>query len=145
VAEATGLVAEVRAEGIAMVDPEDELTDIKMLAQGMQSHATLLLAELIAARPDGVRRSDVGPGSEYLLVANALASLRALRLISLDHGDALDRLDRRDEPLVTARPAIARYALAEPARPDRQSLPDLPLVASAANQRPKERRHDTPH
>ena len=125
IADLTGLVAEIRAEGIAMVDPDDELTDVKMPAQGMQSHLTLLLAEHIAERTDGVRRSELhaltrrlavehksywrknatDPGAEVDLVAVALSALVALKLATVGDGP---------DPLVTTRPAIARYALAEP-------------------------------
>src|SRR5699024_2078225 len=48
-AEATGLVPELRAEGIALVDPDDHLTDVRMPEQGTDGHATLLLAEQLAA------------------------------------------------------------------------------------------------
>jgi uncharacterized protein (TIGR02678 family) len=125
ITELTGLVAEVRAEGIAMVDPDDELTDVKMPAQGMQSHLTLLLAEHIARQPAGVRLCDLhaltrelaiehksywrknaaDPGAELDLVAAALSALVGLKLVTVGAGP---------EPLVTPRPAIARYALAEP-------------------------------
>lgn len=125
ITEITGLLAEVRGEGIAMVDPDDELTDVKMPAQGMQSHLTLLLATHIAGQPDGVRRSELhlltrklaeqhrsfwrknatDPGAEVELVDTALAALAALRLVTVD-----DQVDAT----VTARPAIGRYALAEP-------------------------------
>ncbi|WP_448700288.1 DUF2398 family protein [Streptomyces avidinii] len=47
--ELTGLVAEVRAEGIAMVDPEDDLTDVRMPESGTRGHVTLLLAEYLTA------------------------------------------------------------------------------------------------
>lgn len=125
ITEATGLLAEVRAEGIAMVDPDDELTDVKMPAQGMQSHLTLLLAAHIAEHDRGValdelhiltrklaaehkaywRKSATDPGAEVDLVDVALAALVALKLVTVDAGE--DRL-------VRARPAIARYALAAP-------------------------------
>ena len=125
ISQLTGLVAEVRAEGIAMVDPVDELTDVRMPAEGMQSHLTLLLAEQIAAADGGVRVSELhrrtrqlahehrsywrkhatDPGAEVDLVAAALDALRALKLITVEPAD---------DPLVIARPAIARYALAEP-------------------------------
>jgi uncharacterized protein (TIGR02678 family) len=48
IAELTGLVAEVRAEGIAMVDPHDDLTDVRMPETGTEGHVTLLLAEHLA-------------------------------------------------------------------------------------------------
>ncbi len=49
ITELTGLVAEVRAEGIAMVDPQDDLTDVRMPETGTEGHVTLLLAEHLAA------------------------------------------------------------------------------------------------
>jgi uncharacterized protein (TIGR02678 family) len=52
VAELTGLVPEVRAEGIAMVDPDDDLTDVRMPDVGTDGHVTLLLAEHLARRVD---------------------------------------------------------------------------------------------
>jgi len=48
VSELTGLVAEVRAEGIAMVDPDDDMTDVRMPDVGTDGHVTLLLAEHLA-------------------------------------------------------------------------------------------------
>ena len=47
--EATGLVAELRAEGIALVDPDDQLTDLRMPEQGTDGHVTLLVAEQLAS------------------------------------------------------------------------------------------------
>lgn len=125
ISEMTGLVAEVRAEGIAMVDPDDELTDVRMPAQGTESHHTLLLAEHIAAQPDGVpvsrleeltrelarrhesywRKDATRPGAEHALVALALEALRSLRLITVTPGD---------DPLVVGRPAIHRFKVAQP-------------------------------
>ncbi|WP_422771274.1 TIGR02678 family protein [Plantactinospora sp. WMMC1484] len=125
ITQLTGLVAEVRSEGIAMVDPADELTDVRMPAEGMQSHLTLLLAERIASAGRGVNVSELhrhtralarehrsywrkhatDPGAEVDLVTTALEALRALKLVTVEPGA---------DPLVHARPAIARYALAEP-------------------------------
>jgi uncharacterized protein (TIGR02678 family) len=47
--EATGLVGEVRREGIALVDPEGLLTDESMPEEGTEGHVTLLVAEFLAA------------------------------------------------------------------------------------------------
>lgn len=49
-AEATGLVAEQRAEGTALVDEGADLSDIALPAEGTESHATLLVAEYLAGR-----------------------------------------------------------------------------------------------
>jgi uncharacterized protein (TIGR02678 family) len=46
--EATGLTPESRAEGLALVDADGELTDIEMPAEGTEAHATLLVADFLA-------------------------------------------------------------------------------------------------
>ena len=129
ISEQTGLVAEVRAEGIAMVDPRDELTDVRMPEVGTDGHVALLVTEYLAARAgdDGTgcpvselhavvrrlanehsaywRRSTRDPGAEVGLVEHALERLSALHLIRRA-GDAIHPL-----------PALARFALAEPTLP----------------------------
>lgn len=119
--DATGLIAEVRAEGIAMVDPHDELTDIRMPEQRTDGHLTLLVAEYLAevgtapiadlhefVRDAAAehraywRRGVTDPGAEVELVAGALERLTALSLAE------------RSGSTVIALPAIARYALDEP-------------------------------
>ncbi|WP_190815644.1 TIGR02678 family protein [Saccharopolyspora pogona] len=123
ITELTGLVAEARAEGIAMVDPFDDLTDVRMPESGTEGHATLLLAEHLAQHPNRAlsleelhrylrrkadehrtywRRNATDPGAEVELTENALGRLEALRLV-----------DRADG-FVTALPALSRYALADP-------------------------------
>lgn len=122
ITELTGLVAEVRAEGIAMVDPHDDLTDVRMPESGTEGHATLLLAEYLAGATEPVpltdlhvhlramavvhgsywRRAATVAGSEVELAELALARLRALRLVERS-GDTV-------RPL----PALARYAVGEP-------------------------------
>ncbi len=67
ISELTGLVAEVRAEGIAMVDPDDDLTDVRMPDTGTDGHVTLLLAEHLARRAGETAgtpaaRSSIGGG-----------------------------------------------------------------------------------
>jgi uncharacterized protein (TIGR02678 family) len=123
IGELTGLVAEARAEGIAMVDPLDDLTDVRMPESGTEGHVTLLVGEFLAARAGRAvavgeihehiraqahehrqywRRSACEPGAETELTATALDRLTALGLVGVDG------------TLVTARPALARYAVAEP-------------------------------
>ncbi|MEV0493348.1 TIGR02678 family protein [Streptomyces atratus] len=121
ITELTGLVAEVRAEGIAMVDPDDDLTDVRMPDQGTHGHVTLLLAEYLAAAPGPVTaerlehrvrelaaahgafwaKSAREPGTETELVGQAVARLAALGLVS------------RTADGVTPRPALSRYAVGE--------------------------------
>jgi hypothetical protein len=56
--EATGLVAEQRAEGLALTDTSGQLTHVAMPAEGTDAHAPLLVAEHLAYRQ---RESDVNP------------------------------------------------------------------------------------
>jgi uncharacterized protein (TIGR02678 family) len=129
ISERTGLVAEIRAEGIAMVDPRDELTDVRMPEVGTDGHVALLITEYLAARADDDgsgcpvselhalvrrlasehqaywRRSTRDPGAEVGLVEHALERLAALRLI------------RRAGDAVHALPALARFGLAAPTLP----------------------------
>jgi uncharacterized protein (TIGR02678 family) len=64
VSELTGLVAEIRAEGIAMVDPDDDLTDVRMPDTGTDGHVTLLLAEYLAGRLGDGAVAEPGEGAE---------------------------------------------------------------------------------
>ncbi|MDT0341860.1 TIGR02678 family protein [Streptomyces litchfieldiae] len=122
ITELTGLVAEARAEGIAMVDPDDELTDLRMPEQGTDGHATLLIAAHLATvggpRTEGQllvlirqlaekyrsywRKAAAEPAAAAELLAQALDRLAALDLVT------------RDGETVTAKPALVRYALAAP-------------------------------
>jgi uncharacterized protein (TIGR02678 family) len=111
----------MRAEGIAMVDPEDELTDVRMPEQRTDGHVTLLIAEYLARRDQATfdelrafarraaaehqaywRKGVTEPGAETELLAAALEKLSALRLVAVDG------------QVVRSRPAIARFALDEP-------------------------------
>jgi uncharacterized protein (TIGR02678 family) len=124
---ATELKPEMRAEGLALVDPEGELTDAALPAEGTVAHATLLVAEFLAeqARADALRRvpeSEVAaflrraadeygrfwrkaarePGAETELAEQALERLAALKLV------------QRGEGSVRSRPALARFAVGQP-------------------------------
>jgi uncharacterized protein (TIGR02678 family) len=129
IADRAGLVAEIRAEGIAMVDPRDELTDMRMPEVGTDGHVALLITGYLASRvdDDGTgcpvsdlyalvrrlahdhraywRRSTRDPGAEVGLVEHALERLTALRLVSRA-GDVVHPL-----------PALARFGLASPTLP----------------------------
>lgn len=124
--ESTGLSAEQRAEGLALVDEHGELTDVSMPAAGTASHVTLLVAEYLAEanreRPgapvseaainEAVRgmipeygrywtKAAREPGAETELARNALARLVMLRLVRCD-ADGIYPL-----------PALARFALGD--------------------------------
>lgn len=121
IADATGLVPEMRAEGIAMTDPDDELTDVRMPEQRTDGHVTLLVAEHLAARKSATlpelrafvrkaaaehksywRKGVTEPGADAELLGIALEKMTALSLAETD-GDT-----------VRARPALARFAVDEP-------------------------------
>ena len=129
ISDATGLLPELRAEGIAMVDARDELTDVRMPEQRTDGHVTLLLAEYLAAKGRAprsellafVRRAArahatywrkgvTEPGADSELLEIALDKLTALRLVEVDTEVTRDGAT----PVVRSRPAIARFALAEP-------------------------------
>ena len=126
--EATDLLAEQRAEGLALVDEAGELTDVVMPAEGTEAHVTLLVAELLANRQRvnggngnvitvsevtlfvaqakeryGTywRKSAREPGAEQELAHSALERLQKLQLVAR-LGDAI-------QPL----PALARFAIGE--------------------------------
>lgn len=125
--EATGLIAEARAEGIALIDPTGEATDLGMPEEGTDGHATLLLAEYLAERlragqdspvPLGSlvrhmaglaaahrghwRKDATAPGADRALTVQALRRLTALGLV-------------RDGPDgVTPQPALARFGYGPP-------------------------------
>jgi len=123
---ASGLVQEARGEGVAMIDPEEWMTDVKMPEEGTNGHATLLVAEYLGNRlrqgitgPVSIRvleihaeslisehrhhwRKDVGePGAAGVLLEKVLDRLEMLRLIRLD----------RKARTVTPLPAIGRFAI----------------------------------
>jgi uncharacterized protein (TIGR02678 family) len=121
ISELTGLVAEVRAEGIAMVDPQDDLTDVRMPEQGTHGHVTLLLAQYLARADEPVPAAELArrvramadehgsfwsktarePGAEPALVEQAVTKLHALGLVE------------RTARGVAPRPALARYAVGD--------------------------------
>jgi uncharacterized protein (TIGR02678 family) len=124
---ASGLTAELRAEGLALADADGELSDKHLPAVGTEAHATLLVAEHLAraarAEPERIhslhalagylrsaadrygrywRKDAREAGAEVALATEAVNRLEALRLVRrLEHG-------------VQALPALHRYAIAEP-------------------------------
>ena len=130
--EATGLVPELRAEGIALVDPADQLTDVRMPEQGTDGHATLLLAEYVATRGSADvaalrklvkalakehasywRKTTREPGAENAIVAEALVRLVGLGLVRVA-GDGPDAI-------VAPLPALRRFAVTTPTIVERKS------------------------
>ena len=128
--EAAGLVAEQRAEGLALVDEAGRLSDVAMPAEGTDAHVTLLVATHLAARarvtvtggPIQVvreheiveflhqakalhgrywRKSAREPGAERQLASIAIERLEQLQLVV------------RGRDGIHPLPALARYALGE--------------------------------
>lgn len=123
---ATGLPAEVRAEGVALLDLTGRATDARLPEEGTDGHVCLLTAEYLAQavqrgehtvsraqlheRAAGWiaeygrahwRKDACAPGAEAGLIDDALNRLYGLGLIDLA-GPQSD---------ITPRPAIARYRL----------------------------------
>jgi uncharacterized protein (TIGR02678 family) len=125
-AQASGLTAELRAEGLALVDADGELSDKQLPAVGTEAHATLLVAEYLAraARTDATaihslhelaaflrdaadrygrfwRKDAREPGAEIELAREAIERLEALRLVQ--------HVENGIRPL----PALHRYTISE--------------------------------
>lgn len=125
-AQATGLTAELRAEGLALVDADGELSDKHLPAVGTEAHATLLVAEYLAraAKADAAaihslhelaaflrgaadrygrfwRKDAREPGAEIELAREAIDRLVALRLVQ--------HVESGVRPL----PALHRYTISE--------------------------------
>jgi uncharacterized protein (TIGR02678 family) len=125
--DATGLVAEARGEGIALLDPTGEATDLGMPEEGTDGHATLLLAEFLAERLRSGRAGSVPtaalvthmaglarahrahwrkgvtePGADRALTIQAVRRLTALGLA------------RETPDGIAPQPALARFGYGQP-------------------------------
>jgi uncharacterized protein (TIGR02678 family) len=134
--EATGLVPESRAEGLALVDESGALTDVAMPAEGTEAHATLLVADFLArgcrqpgrnGSPGGrapaapVRMADIvdflrearGRFGKYWRKSARVAGAEAeLAETAVERLGKLDLIERRGDA-VHPLPALARFALGE--------------------------------
>ena len=125
--EATGLSAEQRAEGLALVDEAGELTDVAMPAEGTDAHATLLVAEYLARGrgdrsdlpaleqdvADHLRSARDTFGRFWRKSAREPGSERELASIAVERLCRLQLIERTAEGLRPS-PALARFALGEP-------------------------------
>jgi len=123
---ATGMIAEVRHEGIALLDADGDLSDFRLPEQGTRGHAVLLVAEWLAGRQHETpsefmrlstlmeyirwladehqshwRNGVTEPDGVEQLTEEVVRTMESLRLILL-RGDRIIPL-----------PAIARYRLAQ--------------------------------
>jgi uncharacterized protein (TIGR02678 family) len=136
--EATGLVAEQRAEGLALVDEAGSLTDVAMPAEGTDAHATLLVAEYLAGHLRRLGKNDDADAAQALVGAAAQeqdiayflresrerygrywrksarepGAERELATIAIERLEKL-QLVERSAGIVCPRPALARFALGE--------------------------------
>jgi len=153
--EATGLTAEARAEGLALVDATGALTDVAMPAEGTEAHATLLVADFLArgwrqGRPGG--RTAAGANGRAvpdapIRLADVVAFLREAKMrfgkywrksartagaevelaeTAVERLMKLHLVDRRDDEIVPL-PALARFHLGEPAVRGRGTRLDEPM------------------
>ena len=144
--DATDLVAEQRAEGLALVDESSELTDVAMPAEGTEAHVTLLVAEFLASR----YRAQAGPApdadapvaaSEVVALVTAAKERygsywrKSAREPGAEHelaATALERLQKLQlvachSDAVQPLPALARFAVGETEirRPSSSAQPSL--------------------
>lgn len=136
-ADATGLSAEQRAEGLALADAEGELTDVKMPAEGTEAHATLLTASFLAS---GARAPDEAEVAAFLREAKELhgrywrKSAREPNAETELATAALERLEKlclieRDGSAIRPLPALARFAPGNPkTRPAAEKPPSSPRL-----------------
>lgn len=126
--EATDLLAEQRAEGLALADTEGTLTDIAMPAEGTEAHVTLLVAEFLANRhrdrPAGSALTTLGEISAFLAEAKQSYGTywrKSARLPGAENelaSIALDRLHKLQlityvNATVQPLPALARFAIGQ--------------------------------
>lgn len=151
--DAAGLVAEQRAEGLALVDEAGSLTDVAMPAEGTDAHATLLVAEYLAA-DYRQRQPNVGGGTspftgfireqdiiDFLREAKSRYGRywrRSAREAGAERelaGIAIERLENlqlivRNADTVHPLPAIARFALGEAEVREARETFDTPMAAN---------------
>jgi uncharacterized protein (TIGR02678 family) len=131
--EASGLVAEQRAEGLALVDEAGLLTDLAMPSEGTDAHVTLLAADYLATRqrldraaedaaaraPAAIREQDIAAflrdareryGRYWRKSARASGAERELAAIAVERLERLQLVERH-AGFVHPLPALARFAL----------------------------------
>ena len=148
--DATGLVAEQRAEGLALVDEAGTLTDVAMPAEGTDAHVTLLVAELLATdcrqQADAASQKQPLPKREQDIVdflrvaknrygrywrksAREPGAERELAKIAIGRLEKL-QLIARNADIIRPLPALARFALGEVHQETRDVSPPASLFAS---------------
>ncbi|MEU5996226.1 TIGR02678 family protein [Streptomyces sp. NPDC047197] len=130
--ELLGLEAEIRAEGIAMIDPEDEFTDLNLPGTGTVAQAALLLVERLVVR---LRPAEPGhPATGGRLVIGVPIPDQLLPEILGELVEEYGRrsnwqrglLDDRDALLAAVLDLLQRMSLVAPAGPVRAQGHGLP-------------------
>ncbi|MFJ9771027.1 DUF2398 family protein [Kitasatospora sp. NPDC101157] len=132
-AEFLGLEAELRAEGVALLDPAAELTDLALPGAGTLAQATLLLVERLVEEvrplpgedtggdvpiPDALIDGVLGDiADDHDLPARYLADRTALRRDALDLLHRLGLITPTPRTTWLLRPPAARYAPAPDLHP----------------------------
>ncbi len=144
-AEATQLHAEVRAEGIALVDMDGDCTDSGLPEEGTEGHLTLLIATWLADRLRSGDRSTVSVDTVRQKTARLIrqhrhhwkkeATLRGAEIplteLVLGRLAGLSLIERlNDNMALRPAPALGRFALRATAElaPAEDENPDLPLT-----------------
>lgn len=123
--EMLGLEFEARAEGVACIDPDGDLTDLPFPGSGTYPHGALLLAEALAARVRASGDARVAHDEISHIVAGLVERFGRYWRAEVRDGDAgigrmtaacLGRLGdlgliESDDDGVVVRPAIARFAI----------------------------------
>lgn len=125
-AEATGLEREERLEGVALVDPSGDATDIGLPEEGTDGHVTLLLATWLAERLRAAPDVEISDEAWCARTAAFIDEHRrhwrkdvtqpgAERVVAHDVAERLEGLGviRRTSHGLLPLPAIGRYALRE--------------------------------
>jgi uncharacterized protein (TIGR02678 family) len=153
--DATGLTAEARSEGLALVDETGALADVAMPAEGTEAHATLLVADFLArgwwqSRPGGrdgagranghaapaapirtadivafLREAKVRFGKYWRKSARAAGAEAELAETAVARLEKLDLIERHGDTVVPL-PALARFHLGEAVVRSRGGKPDEP-------------------
>lgn len=133
--EASGLVAEQRAEGLALVDEAGLLTDLAMPSEGTDAHVTLLAADHLATRQrlgrtaddeaaqasTTIREQDIAEflrgareryGRYWRKSAREPGAERELAAIAVERLERLQLVERK-AGFVHPLPALARFALGD--------------------------------
>lgn len=90
--QTTGLVAERRAEGVALLDPAGDCTDVGLPESGTRGHATLLLAEWFG---DRLKSQDMrGPGTSMPEANGSLAGAGSLSHNNISMADVQEQVGK---------------------------------------------------